>query len=188
MRVARRRDATEEGAVLILALVFLVAIAVILTFLVTLTGTNLLVTSKLQAQRNVEYAADALVDGAIQAVRHQAPNSVTNPTCPSYPSGSPTTVIITGQALVVECSMVIPTNGSGQVIFYGRIVEFDACVGAAPAVSFSSCQNAAIVRASVVFNDVSNAPGCKGSDPACYPGFWGTGMNIESWVVETANH
>ena len=188
MRIARRRDSTEEGAVLILALVFLVAISVVLIFLVTLAGTNLAVTSKLQTQRTMEYSADALVDGAIQAVRHQAPNSVTNPTCPSYPSGSPTPAIIPGQALVAECSMVIPTNGSGQVIFYGRIVEFDACVGAAPAMTFLNCQNAAVVRASVVFNDVSSAPGCTGTNPACYPGFWGTGMNIESWVVETANH
>jgi hypothetical protein len=191
IRVPCPRRASEEGAVLILALVFLVAIGLVLMTLVSLAGTNLAVTSNLQAQRNLEYYADALVDGAIQAVRHEAPSSITNPTCPNFASW-PSPPAPAGNNLVVDCAMGIPTTGTPPVpSFYGRIVEFDACPVASPPLSFSSCQSAAIVRANVVFNDVSNAPGCSGTIPSCYggfPGFWGTGMTLESWTVQTANH
>jgi hypothetical protein len=175
----RPRSSNDEGAVLILALVFLVAVALVLLALVSLAGTNLVATSKLQAQRNLEYAADSLVDGAIQTVRSEAPNPLPNPACPNFPSNA--SLQPNGENLIVECTMGIPAG------FYGRIVEFDAC--AAPAASFATCQSGAIVRAEVVFNDVSKS--CSsGATPGCYggtPGFWGTSVTIESWTVETAN-
>jgi hypothetical protein len=177
--MCRRRATNDEGAVLILALVFLIAVALVLLALVSLASTNLVATSKLDAQRNLEYAADAVVDGAIQTVRSEAPSSLTNPTCPNFPSS--TALQPNGENVIVECTMGIPAG------FYGRIVEFDAC--AAPALSFASCQGGAIVRAEVIFNDVSKT--CSsGATPGCYggtPGFWGTGVTIESWTVETAN-
>lgn len=161
---------------MVLALVFLVAIGLVLSVLVSLTGTNLLDTTNLQNQRNLEFAADTAVDGAIVTLRHQAPSPPSNPNCPNFQPTPPTD----NTSVVVECTMGIPAG------FYGRLVEFDACP--AGAVSFAACQSDAVVKASVIFNDVSNAPGCtSGSMAGCYGNSWGTGMTLESWVVEPAN-
>lgn len=174
----RRESRDESGVALIIALVFVVGIGVVLTALVSLTGTNLTTTVDLQQQRNIEFAADAGIEGAIQALRHQAPSSLTSPTCPSYPSSPSTSLTINGVTMDVACSMSIPAG------FYGRLVEFDACQ--IPAATFAACQAAAAVRVEVQFDDV--APGCSsGANPGCYGSSWGTGMTIETWNVRTAD-
>lgn len=172
----QRREADvgrELGAALVLALVFLVTIGLVLAALVSLTGTNLVNTSNLQGERNVEYAADAAVDGAIQVVRHQAPISP----CPNFPSGAGQSLTINGVTLVVQCTMYQPPNS------WGRIAEFDACqtVGAA----FATCQANAIVKADVTFNDLPS--GCTNATPPCsYGSSWGTTLTIWNWTVEPA--
>jgi hypothetical protein len=60
----------EEGVVLLLALLFVVAIAFVLLGLLSLSGNDLMNTSNLQSQRASEYAADSAVDAAVQAVRY----------------------------------------------------------------------------------------------------------------------
>lgn len=174
----------DAGAILVLALVFLVIGALVLVPLVSLAGTNLETTSGLQNQRNLEYAADSAMDGAIQALRHEAPQPLTNPFCPRFPPAPGFSINVNGESLVVECTMTIPEVPQP---YYGRIVEFDAC-GSAEATSFSACQAAALVRANVIFNDVSLAAGCtSGATPGCYGSSWGAGISIVGWTVEVAN-
>lgn len=67
-RVARG----DAGAALIMALFFIVIIAIGLTALITFAGGALLNTSNLRSQRSLEYAADTGADLAIQAVRYSA--------------------------------------------------------------------------------------------------------------------
>jgi type II secretory pathway pseudopilin PulG len=159
---------SEAGAALVLALVFIVAVALLLGALVSLAGPNLLYTTQAQNQRTSEYNADAAVDGAIQALRSQAPTpSITNPICPTFPtSGS-----VNG--LVVECSMAIPPN------YNGRIVQFEACP--APGGTFTNCQANAILQSEVVYND-----GCATLAAGCY-GNASVNLTVVNWVVERAN-
>ncbi|HLX87123.1 MAG TPA: hypothetical protein VKR22_01475, partial [Acidimicrobiales bacterium] len=162
-----RRDVShgDSGAILVLALVFLLIGGLVLVPLVSLARTNLVTTSDLQSQRSNEYSADGAMEGAIETLRHEAPGSLTNPTCPNFPSGAGTSVAVDGDPIVVECTMAIPQVPQP---YYGRIVEFDAC-GIADATSFSSCQAAVLIRADVIFNDVSSAAGCSsGANPGCY--------------------
>ncbi|HAM01853.1 MAG TPA: hypothetical protein DCQ30_06445 [Acidimicrobiaceae bacterium] len=166
---------TDAGAALVLALVFLVAIGLVLSALVSLAGANLLNTSNLQGERNVEYAGDAAVDGAIQSVRHTAPG----PSCPTFPSGPGQSLTVNGVTVVVQCTMYQPPNS------WGRIVEFDACetVGA----PFATCQADAIVKADVTFDDLPSGCTSPTSPPGCsYGSSWGTSMTIWNWIVERA--
>lgn len=65
-----------------MALIFLTVGSLLVVSIANLSGSNLLNASAVQAQRNVEYAADAGMDGAIQSVRYHG-------SCESFPkSGS----------------------------------------------------------------------------------------------------
>ena len=52
----------EAGAILVLALVFVVSVGLVLLAIVSLAGTNLLDTAGLQNTRSLQYAADGGVD------------------------------------------------------------------------------------------------------------------------------
>ena len=178
----RRSPKPDTGAVMILALMFLITVGLSLGGLMTLVGTNLVDTAGLQHQRNVEYGAEAAVEGAIQAVRYQSPNG----SCPTFPKSPATSVTVNNQQYVVECTMGIPPG------YYGRIVEFDAC-GVATSSTFATCQSNAVVQAYVVFDDVKAGcssgavNGCYGSGP-WGAGFWGTGVNVQTWTVKAASN
>ena len=202
--IVRDRDTSgETGSSLIVALVLLVAVGPLLTALVSLTGSNVISTSNLQGQRDVEFSANSVVEGAIEAIRHQPPSSLTNPNCPAFPNSASSFITINAVNVVVECSMGIPvpcTNAvptqCSSINSFGRDVEFDACRWITGGVTFSTCQSSAIVRAELVYNDVSPAAGCSTGyslssiGQYCYGysgNWWGTGMTIASWVVQPAN-
>lgn len=156
MRASTARD-TERGAVLVLALIFLLAIGLVLAALVTLAGTNLLATTNLQIQRDVEFAADAAVDGAIQMLRTPGPMVA----CPT-PLKQP--VRVGTVTMAVQCSSATPPGASG------RIVEFDAC--SATLTTFAQCEAAAVIRARVTYDDQPTV---------------GAGVDVWSWVVDPSS-
>ena len=65
-----RRQNDESGAVLVLALVFLVAVSLIVTGLLTFVGTSLTASGTYSNDRNLEYAATDAVNLAIQNTRY----------------------------------------------------------------------------------------------------------------------
>jgi hypothetical protein len=164
MRRLVERTRNESGAALLLALVFVVVIAVIVGALVTLGETNLQDTSHLQNERATEYSADAAVEGAIQSIRHQSPPA----TCPTFNrSGAFTT---NGSPFLVEC----------QYAGTPAIVQFVACPWL-PGYSssdpgFVACQNSATLRAEVLYGEA-------GSSSSSY----GSNVRVTSWVVKVAN-
>jgi hypothetical protein len=77
---AGSRDSRDEaGAVLILALVFLLAAGVVIGSLVTWSSNDLLNTSNLQGGRSLSYSAGGATDVAIQSARYTSPDSLTTP-------------------------------------------------------------------------------------------------------------
>lgn len=127
----------EAGAVLVMALIFLVAIGLVMAALVTLAGTNLLATTNLQNQRDQEAAADAAVDGAIQELRTPSA-SVACPTPLTHP------VIVGTVTMDVQCLSQTPPGWTG------RVVEFDAC---AASLTWTACRTSAVLRAEVTYDD-----------------------------------
>jgi len=173
----------EGGASLVLALVFMVVISLVLAALVSLAGTNLLNTSNLQGVRNVEYASDAAVEGAIQMARHICPTVTPPAPCvppsPSVPVTVPCPALqpaqpINGQMVAVQCTWTVPPGS------FGRIAEFDACQ---TGVTFATCQADAVVKADVTYDDLP--AGCTTMSAMC-PYTVGAGLTVWNWTVERA--
>lgn len=134
----RPRRWDESGAALIVALLFITIGSLVAVSLTNLTGTNLLNTSSLQAQRNYEYAADAATEGAIQSVRYHgscenfslklattlAPTTVTAAAINNYYSyvactGLPSSVTATAgsSTLTAPTGTFVPEDVGQQVAF-----------------------------------------------------------------------
>jgi len=173
------RERGEEGASLIIALIFVVATAIVVVALVNLTGTNLINTANLQNERSVEYASDAVVDGTIQVVRPESNSATlgsTTSTCSSTsatvttPSFNPASPINT-YSLEAFCF-------ASQVGFT-RVVTIRACP--ANTANYGACQATALLEAQVTYVDVScttNPSGCPAP---------GNSMFINYWTVERAS-
>ncbi len=188
----RMAPANEEGATLVLALVFVVIIGLVLLAIISLTGTNLADTANLQNGRALEYSADGAVDAALQAVRY----------CPVSPSGTfacpglPTTPCSTSTAFSISTSAG-PVNGSNAnvVVYcavaplrYERQVTFTAC----PATeTLATCQmvhsagiSDAYLVAQVLYTDL--ATGCSGGSSGC-PSVIGQSATVLSWSLQRSN-
>jgi hypothetical protein len=169
----RRTTRAEEGAVLVLALIFMIVIALVLLSVVTLSGNDLLNTSHLLDQQSLEYRSSGATQVAIQTVRY------TNTTFAGGPCLSSSTPIQIGQnapPVYVDCATVphsqLPSNTG-----VSREVNFYAC-----GTSASSCSSTNYtVWATVDFVD---GPTCAtGSIGAC-----GTAESVKSWLVHSANN
>ncbi len=87
---SRRMVRDEQGATLVLALVFMIIIALVLVPLVTLSGNGLQNTSNLLQEQSLEYRSNGAVEVAIQTVRY-TDTSYSGGSC--FASGSPTVQI-----------------------------------------------------------------------------------------------
>jgi Tfp pilus assembly protein PilX len=173
--IRRSTTSREDGAVLVLALVFMIVIALVLLGVVTLSGNDLLNTSNLLNQQSLEYRSSGAMRVAIQTVRY------TNTTFPSPPGScfSSATGIRVGQnspPVYVDCSTVplskLPANTG-----VSREVNLYAC-----GTSSTSCSSLNYtVWATVDFVD---GPTCaSGSFGAC-----GTTESVKSWLVHNASN
>jgi len=147
---SQRHD--ETGAVLVLALVFLVAVSLIVTGLLTFVGTSLTDSGTYANDRNLQYAATDAVNLAIQNTRYQFDNyglldAASPQSClsPVYPVANEAT------SIAVYCSMVWqPDNADG----YTRTITYSACPSGGTA---TACAAAPLLQAIVAFDD--NPPG-----------------------------
>ncbi|MGD0378665.1 MAG: hypothetical protein ABSC30_01645 [Acidimicrobiales bacterium] len=185
----------EDGAVLLLALVFIVVIAVVLSSLLTLTGNDLLNSSNLRTQRSVEYAADGAADAAVQAVRYSesaymgAPQACL-PNTP--PAGPPTSITVgapgsPGVQITVDCGNGARSRRSclSRTVLpcVTRSVNVYACQGPGTCTVTSAHLQ---LQALVAFDDYSTTTNvllCNRTSTATC----GTGMAVESWVVRGSN-
>ena len=171
--MARRPTTScQDGAVLVLALVFMIVIALVLLGVVTLAGNDLLNTSHLLDQQSLEYRSSGATQVAIQTVRYT--NTVFNGgSCLS--SNTPIQIGQNAPPVYVDCSTV-PHNLLPADTGVSREVDFYAC-----GTSSTSCSSTNYtVWATVDFVD---GPTCaSGSIGAC-----GTSESIKSWLVHNAN-
>lgn len=119
---AESRTSDESGAILILALVFLVAVSLIVTALLTFVGTSLSATTSFNDQRNLEYAVTSTVNLAIQQTRTEFNANLleASPPAPCWgPSTGTSDLTINGYTINIWCSMTwSPFSGSTRVITY----------------------------------------------------------------------
>lgn len=154
----------ESGASLVIALIFVVAIAAILIAIVNLSGTNITDTVQLQNQRATEYASDAVVDSAIQAVRYQDPISTCTTSTPLTlgsiePAGA--------DQIIAYCSQ----SGGGSVLNFRQVTVY-AC-GSSYNGNFAGCKSNSLLTAIVQYDDQDSSGARK----------VGNAVGIISWTV-----
>lgn len=185
----QRPEHGDDGAVIILALVFLVAVSLIVTGLLTWVGASLHATTNFGAERNTEYNATAAVNLAIQDTRYtfdagaslnggnSADAFLNNPSpvsCAQYPNGSPT--------MDVYCSMVWQPYSAST-----RVFTYSVCAVGSPANnSGPDCAADPMLQAVVAFYDYSSSnSSISNSPPQCVPiqqnGSCGETMSQVSW-------
>jgi hypothetical protein len=177
-------DGDEDGAVLILALVFVIIVTLSIFGLITFGGTGILNATNLKGERSLEFAADGATTAAVQAVRYSynSFNVTTEQDClpdgPELSLPDSATMTINQIAMTVDCTQVPSTVTLPAGVT--RAVIFDACQNAP-----CSANNSALV-ATVYFYDTS-ASGVDDCSSPTNSSTCGTGILIESWVVESSN-
>jgi hypothetical protein len=171
----RSRD--ESGVALILALVFIVAIATIFLALGSFATGSLVNTQNLKAERAIEYAADGATTLAVQNVRYSG-NPYASAAANCLPNGG--SVTLNNIPVWVVCTQQSFAPLSGVT----RVINFYAC-GQDPSKVACTTTDSAIV-AQVSYDDyaTNNTSNCTsgGVTSTC-----GSAMTINSWVVQKGN-
>ena len=190
-RCSQRRGAgghpprDEAGAILILALVFLVAVSLIVISLLGWLGTSLSATTTFGNERLVENSASSAVNLAIQNTRGQFVSQMTNASPPvaCWYDGSgnaqqpPPLPNDPSDQIDVWCSMVWQPFNSAT-----RTITYSACP-AAQTTDPATCAANPLLQAVVVFDDYE--PGLIVPSPSPVPcsstGLCGQTLNEQSW-------
>jgi Tfp pilus assembly protein PilX len=164
----------EDGAILILALIFMIVIALVLLSVVTLSGNDLLNTSHLLDQQSVEYRTSGAMQVAIQTVRYTDTTFSSPTSCLSSTAG-----IQIGQnspLVYVDC-VTVPHGQLPADTGVSREVNFYAC-----GTSSTTCNSTNYTLWATV--DFVDGPTCaSGSIGAC-----GKSESVKSWLVHNANN
>jgi len=176
----------EGGAILILALIFVIIVTLSIFGLITFGGTGILNAANLKGQRSLEFAADGAATAAIQAVRYSNYTFSQTGIADCLPDGAilnPATdtqsLTINNVTMWVDCAATQLPSSQPSV---SRAIIFYACQVA----TGCSGSNATVV-ATVYFDDTSPS-GLNECSPPTETATCGSGMTIDSWVVETANN
>ncbi len=122
---SRRDEASEQGSVLILALVYIISISLIVGALADWAMNDLNNTTSFQSASSLDYAASSVVQVGIQSIRY-SPNFVSNATlgsCWQPQSGNVSQLTVNGDQVAVWCQTSFTYNNYN----YTRDVSFYAC-------------------------------------------------------------
>jgi hypothetical protein len=202
VKFSRKHD--EQGAVLLLAVIFVIIISLVLVALVSLAGNDLKNTSNVITQQTLEYSATAATNMAIQNVQYTDPTLQGGPVAclpgkPGQPSPASVQPLSTGSSsaptIWVTCSYG-PTQpyGSwgtpGSVAYgvYTRQLFVYACRTSSPTCGSSGTP---VVAATVeIVDGTSCSPGAVATCGQGQPGQPGQpngpGAIIENWQNSTA--
>jgi hypothetical protein len=192
------RAGGESGAVLILALVYIVAISLIVGALADWAMNDLNNTTKFNSTGELRTAVSSVTNLAIQNIRYTPePSSPTDLTQTSLgncwvPTAAPVVSQYSIDGYTVE---VVCTTYPHFEIDQTRIVTLYACLSSlnasstsgAISASWTNCPTSAVLTAKVVFDDypTQGAPGqtvqCNTPPPAGL-GQCGEGMKLLSWI------
>lgn len=197
-RRGRRGGAGDEsGAVLILALVYIVAISLIVGALSDWAMNDLNNTTHFNSTSQLHVAVSSITDLAIQNIRYTPdpsnPNPSPNPTSLGtcwVPDSAPAVSQwpIDGYNVAVFCStqMAFASDQTRVVTFYACLSSFISGSTPSPATittAADNCENTPLLTAVVVFDDYP-AQGAPGQTLQCNIGLGqcGEGWKLQSWT------
>jgi len=154
------RVADESGAILILALAFLLFVGLAVGALATWSANDIRNVANLKQARGTLSAAEGATQAQMSAMRYAYAT-----TCP----GSPYT--LDGTSIVVSCTASVNPASSAS-----RVINFTA--------SPQGQANTFLIAAQVTYDDFSstfNKNDCLASTPS--PTSCGSGMTVNSWVI-----
>jgi hypothetical protein len=179
----RRRGAAndEAGAVIVLALVFLIIVGGVVTALSTWSTNALNSTGNFASARSLQYAATSVTQFAMQSIRY-TPMLATgqtwnaDPPQPCWGSGTTSQLTLaegtTSETVAVWCSTAWnPTSLST------RVVTFYTCPAT---VTNSACEANPTLKAVVTYDDYP--PGTSEPTAVECSIYCGTSMTVNSWV------
>jgi hypothetical protein len=178
------RERSETGAILILALVYIVVVSVIVAALASWATNDLNNTSKFNSARSLQFALGSVTDTAIQSIRYYpmlTANQTLNASPPTYcwaPTGSYSTdeLVIDGEAVQVWCSTT-ENFASSQT----RVVTFSACL---TTISATACALHPQLQAVVAFDDYP--PGESPTLSTTCSSTCGEGMLLDNWAFNAS--
>jgi hypothetical protein len=178
----RRRD--ESGAVLVLALIFMVLTAVIITSLAAWEGTNLKDIGAVKYGRSTLYSSNGAVQVAIANTRYTYPSNTGLALCPNSSTQQSTNPFtIDTVSVAVTCQTTLDPTCPSSIGICTRQETLTA-YPAADCTS-TSCTGNYFVQAVVYFDDYSSssANDCNplGAQTTC-----GSSMSIYSWIVASS--
>lgn len=191
-KTPHHRRSEERGASLILALVFIVAISLIVIPLADWASSSLINTNNFQKVSTLDYALSSATNTAIEAIRHtpqpQTPSlnaqgygveSVGDCWVPS--SGNVSSLTINGYTINVWCQTTVNLSQSAT-----RVVTLYACTSTQGGGSESSCQAAPQLEAQASFDDYPLSGGvtlinqCNIETGSC-----GFSQTLNQWIWAT---
>jgi hypothetical protein len=171
----------EAGAIIILALVFLVAVSLIVVGLLTWVGTSLTATSSFANERSTESAATSAVNLAIQNSRYTFATQILNASPPQAcwydPGGNAQQPpAFNNQQMDVWCSMTWQPFSAST-----RTITYSACPST---LTNTQCAATPTLQASLTFDDYAPGIGVPTANPVqCnLTGFCGQSMTQNSWL------
>ncbi len=171
----------EAGAVLILALIFLVAVSLIVIALLGWVGTSLTATTSFANERSVESTATSAVNLAIQNTRYKFATQLLNASPPQacwYGSGGTAQQPpeLNNQQIDVWCSMVWQPYSANT-----RTITYSACPAT---LTNSQCAATPTLQAIVTFDDYAPGVGVPYANPVqcSSTGFCGQSLTQNSWL------
>ncbi len=172
-------DRDEAGAVLILALAFLLTAGTIIGGLAGWITNDLNNSTQFKSARALEYSASNATELAIQSIRYDpllATTQNANPPAPCWGTGPGSDVSIpeagtTSDDMSVWCSTKWTPSSAST-----RVVTISTCSSSESA---ATCSANPYLQATVVFDDYP--PGISAPNPNACVVYCGTGMTVSSW-------
>lgn len=167
----------EAGAVLILALIFLVTVGGVIGVLADWATNDLNNTTAFVSTRSLQYEASNATELAIQSIRYTPLLATTQNASPPAPCWSGTSSDVstpegtTNDTMAAWCSTVWTPSSAST-----RVVTISTCVSSESA---ATCAANPYLRAVVVFDDYP--PGVSAPNPNACAVYCGTGMTVNSW-------
>ncbi len=181
-------ERSESGAVLILALAYILVVSAIVAALATWSSNDLHNTKNFSNSSALDYSASSAVNTAIQSIRY-TPNPSSTPAnltpttaaeCWLPQSGSVSTISLNNMTMAVWCST--DESLSNSIPGYPnatRVVMLSACLSSIT--TGSACQNAPILQAVVSFDDYPPGESVQ-LVTQCVSPTCGPEMTLDSWV------
>lgn len=196
---ARRRDPLnpqgkgEEGATLILALIFIVVVSALATALTSWVTSDLKNTSKFTGAQSMESAANSATESALQSVRYYFASSTINASPPQtcWQSGTGSAGTSTGTTQVTSLTITEPNSPVSLSAWCStlynpvgtntRIVTISTCLST---VTPAACANNPLLQAVVVFDDfpATGSLACPSYTTPSSSTTCGSGMSILGWA------